>query len=135
MHESNFRDKIAVILVKIFCELKNFLVSRIPRYTIISTSGLAPACLHYSHFRDKKTVILVKIFCEHKNFLVFRIPRYTIISTSDNREGVLCVGGHNQRKNTAKQNLPSAVCASSMYSRLCMNMFVCACAMPHVLYL
>ena len=38
MHYSNFRDKIAVILVKIFCEPKKFLVSRIPRYTIISTS-------------------------------------------------------------------------------------------------
>ena len=30
----------AVISVKIFCEPKYFLVSRIPRYTIISTSAL-----------------------------------------------------------------------------------------------
>ena len=30
------RDKIAVSSVKIFCEAKNFLVIRIPRYTIIS---------------------------------------------------------------------------------------------------
>ena len=39
-HQSNIHDKIAVISVKIFCEPKYFLVSRIPRYTIISTSGL-----------------------------------------------------------------------------------------------
>ena len=42
-------------------------------------------------------------------------------------------------KNTAKRNMSSAVCASSMYSRLCMKMssflFVRACAMPYTLYL
>ena len=44
----------------------------------------------------------------------------------------------NDPKNTAKQNMSSAVCASSMYSRLCMKMssflFVCAWAMPRILY-
>ena len=43
------------------------------------------------------------------------------------------------KKNTAKRNMSSAVCASSMYSRLCMKMssflFVHACAMPRMLYL
>ena len=42
-------------------------------------------------------------------------------------------------KNTAKRNMSSAVCASSMYSRLCMKMlsflFVCAWAMPRKLHL
>ena len=42
-------------------------------------------------------------------------------------------------KNTAKRNMSSAVCASSMYSRLCMKMssflFVRACAVPRMLYL
>ena len=42
-------------------------------------------------------------------------------------------------KNTAKRNMSSAMCASSMYSRLCMKMlillFVRACAMPRMLYL
>ena len=33
--QSNIRDKIAVISAKIFCEQKYFLVTRIPRYTII----------------------------------------------------------------------------------------------------
>ena len=40
-------------------------------------------------------------------------------------------------KNTAKQNMSSAVCVSSMYSHLCMKMlsflFVCACAMPRLI--
>ena len=42
-------------------------------------------------------------------------------------------------KNTAKRNMSSAVCASSMYSRLCTKMssflFVHAWAMPRILYL
>ena len=42
-------------------------------------------------------------------------------------------------KNTAKRNMSSAVCASSMYSRLCIKMpaflFVRACAMLRMLYL
>ena len=40
--QSNIPDKITVISVKIFCDPKHFLVSRIPRYTIISTSGSTP---------------------------------------------------------------------------------------------
>ena len=40
-------------------------------------------------------------------------------------------------KNTAKRNMSSAVCASSMYSRLCMKMlfflFLRTCVMPHML--
>ena len=44
-----------------------------------------------------------------------------------------------QKKNTAKRNMSSAVCASSMYSRLCMSMlfflFLRARAMPRMLYL
>ena len=48
-------------------------------------------------------------------------------------------GGETGEKNTAKRNMSSAVCASSMYSRLCMKMssflFVRACAMPRMLYL
>ena len=43
------------------------------------------------------------------------------------------------RKNTAKRNMSSAVCASSMYSCICMKMssflFVHSCAMPRMLYL
>ena len=46
---------------------------------------------------------------------------------------------HFNYKNTAKRNMSSAVCASSMYSRLCMKMsfflFLRACAMPRMLYL
>ena len=42
-------------------------------------------------------------------------------------------------KNTAKRNMSSAVCASSIYSRLCMKMssflLVRACAMPRMLYI
>ena len=38
-HQSKIHDKIAVISVKIFCQPKYFLVTRKPRYTIISTSG------------------------------------------------------------------------------------------------
>ena len=43
------------------------------------------------------------------------------------------------RKNTAKRNMSSAMCASSMYSHVCMKMssflFVRAWAMPHTSYL
>ena len=45
---------------------------------------------------------------------------------------------HSITKNTAKRNMSSAVCASSMYSCLCIKMlsflFVHAWAMPHILY-
>merc|ERR1719206_114627 len=47
--------------------------------------------------------------------------------------------GKMSKKNTAKRNMSSAVCASSMYSRLCMKMssflFVRACTVPRMLYL
>ena len=43
------------------------------------------------------------------------------------------------KKNTAKRNMSSTMCASSMYSRLCMEMssflFVRVCAMPRMLYI
>ena len=43
------------------------------------------------------------------------------------------------KKNTAKRNMSSAACASSMYSRICMKMlsflFVRSWAMPRMLYL
>ena len=40
MPKFNFCNKIAVISLKIFCELKNFLGTKIPRSTIICTSDI-----------------------------------------------------------------------------------------------
>ena len=47
--------------------------------------------------------------------------------------------GLKKRENIAKRNMSSAVCALSIYSHLCIKMssflFVCAWAMPRILYL
>ena len=47
--QSNIRDKIAVISAKIFCEQKYFLVTRISRYTIISTYAAWVLRYHTPH--------------------------------------------------------------------------------------
>ena len=46
LHQSNIHSKITVISVKIFFEPKYFLVTRIPRYTIISTFATQPQLIH-----------------------------------------------------------------------------------------
>ena len=71
--------------------------------------------------------ILPKVSRPIRNFMVFKI----ICKSRKIKQ--------THEKNTAKRNMSSAVCASSMYSRLCMKMssflFVRSCAIPRVLYL
>ena len=72
-HQSNIHDKIAVISVKIFCEPKYFLVSRIPRYTIISTSAYTqePKSPKERYFSVKNSLpfsVLVDVMCPWKHY-------------------------------------------------------------------
>ena len=60
-HQSKIHDKIAVISVKIFCQPKYFLVTRKPRYTIIS--------------KTSPNLFLHALFCQHMKVEQFEALR------------------------------------------------------------
>ena len=87
---------------------------------------------HKSKYVNKSVYLTLKerdywdpFFHLYKAYQTFEIKIYEIYE---------CKYWHSTIKNTAKRNMSSAVCASSMYSRLCMKMssflFVHTWAMP-----
>ena len=89
------------------------------------------------------SVNLVTMFFPSHSFMrpnawcIFRI--FKVIEVQKQEISFFCVRGHEMiRKNTTKRNMSSALCASSMYSRLCMKMssflFVRLWTMPRILY-